>query len=158
MEEATFLTKFASKVYIVHRRDSFRASKIMAQRAIDNPKIDIKWNSTIDEVLGDEQAGVTGVRIRSTTDEGQTEELDCTGYFCAIGHTPNTDFLNGQINTDEKGYVLWPTPGRTYTNIEGVFAAGDVADDYYRQAITAAGSGCMSALDAERWLAEKGFE
>lgn len=157
MEEADFLTKFASTVYIVHRRDAFRASKIMADRALNNPKIVVKWNSVIDEVLGDDEKGVTGVRIRSTTDE-QTEELDCTGYFAAIGHTPNTDFLGGQLDTNEKGYVNWTTAARTYTSVEGVFAAGDVADDYYRQAITAAGTGCMAALDAERWLALKGFE
>ena len=158
MEEADFLTKFASKVYIVHRRDEFRASKIMAERAINNPKIDIKWNSQIDEVLGTDEKGVTGVRIRSTVDADKTEDLECTGYFAAIGHTPNTDFLGGQLETNEKGYVIWNTAMRTYTNVEGVFAAGDVADDYYRQAITAAGTGCMAALDAERWLAAKGFE
>jgi len=157
MEEATFLTKFSSKVYIVHRRDEFRASKIMAERALDNPKIDVKWNSVIDEVLGDD-SGVTGVRIRSTEDESKTEELKATGYFAAIGHTPNTDFLKGQLKTTDKGYVVWTTPQRTYTSVEGVFASGDVADDYYRQAITAAGTGCMAALDAERWLAEQGIE
>ncbi len=158
MEEATFLTKFASTVYVVHRRDAFRASKIMADRALANEKIDVKWNSVIDEVLGNEQDGVTGVRIRSVNDDSQTEELDATGYFAAIGHTPNTDFLNGQIETNEKGYIVWTTAARTYTSVDGVFAAGDVADDYYRQAITAAGTGCMAALDAERWLAAKGFE
>lgn len=157
MEESTFLTKFASKVYIVHRRDEFRASKIMAERAIADEKIDVKWNSVVEEVLGNEQDGVTGVRIRSTVDE-KPEELDATGYFAAIGHTPNTDFLNGQVEMTEKSYIRWTTPARTYTSVEGVFAAGDVADDYYRQAITAAGTGCMAALDAERWLADKGFE
>ena len=158
MEEATFLTKFGSTVYIVHRRDEFRASKIMAERALANEKIDVKWNSVIDEVLGDDENGVTGVRIRSTTDESQTEELDAAGYFAAIGHTPNTDFLGGQITTNDKGYIIWQTPFRTNTNVEGVFAAGDVADDYYRQAVTAAGTGCMAALDCERWLAEQGVE
>ena len=158
MEEATFLTKFAEKVYIVHRRDEFRASKIMAERALSNEKIEVKWNSVIDEVLGDEQNGVTGVRIRSTADSDETEELEATGYFAAIGHTPNTGFLNNQLETNEKGYIQWTTPARTYTSVDGVFAAGDVADDYYRQAITAAGSGCMAALDAERWLAANGFE
>jgi thioredoxin reductase (NADPH) len=157
MEEATFLTKFSSKVYIVHRRDEFRASKIMAERALENPKIDVKWNSVIDEILGDD-TGVTGVRIRNTQDESQTEELAATGYFAAIGHTPNTDFLKNQLQMTEKGYVVWTTPQRTYTSVEGVFAAGDVADDYYRQAITAAGTGCMAALDAERWLADQGLE
>ncbi len=158
MEEASYLTKFATTVYLIHRRDSFRASKIMAERVLKNPKIEVKWNSTVAEVLGTEQAGVTGVRLQSTVDPSKTEELDCTGYFCAIGHTPNTDFLKGQLALTEKKYIQWTTPQRTYTTVEGVFAAGDVADDYYRQAITAAGSGCQAALDAERWLAAKGFE
>ncbi|GAB4138478.1 MAG: thioredoxin-disulfide reductase [Planctomycetaceae bacterium] len=153
MEEATFLTKFASKVYIIHRRDKFRASKIMAERALANEKIEVKWNSVVDEVLGNDEVGVTGVRIRSTVDESQTEELEAAGYFAAIGHTPNTDFLGGQLETNEKGYLKWTVPFRTNTSVEGVFAAGDVADDHYRQAITAAGSGCMAALDCERWLA-----
>jgi thioredoxin reductase (NADPH) len=157
MEEAGYLTKFASKVYIVHRRDAFRASKIMADRALSNPKIEPKWNTTVDEVLGNDQQGVTGVRIKSTIDPHRKEELAAGGYFAAIGHTPNTDFLGGQVKLTEKKYIQWTTPQRTYTSIEGVFAAGDVADDYYRQAITAAGSGCMAALDAERWLAAKGF-
>ena len=155
MEEATFLTKFASKVYLIHRRDEFRASKIMAERVLANDKIDVKWNSVIDEVLGDDKKGVTGTRIRSTVDKDQTEELECTGYFAAIGHTPNTDFLDGQIDTHDNGYIKWTVPFRTDTNIEGVFAAGDVADDNYKQAITAAGSGCQAALDAERWLASQ---
>ncbi|MFM7165094.1 MAG: NAD(P)/FAD-dependent oxidoreductase [Planctomycetaceae bacterium] len=158
MEEANFLTKFASVVYIVHRRDSFRASRIMADRALNNHKIQVKWNSTIDEVLGDEKNGVTGVRIRSTTNSGQTEVLEATGYFAAIGHTPNTEFLRGQVRTNDKGYIVWTTGQRTYTSVEGVFAAGDVADDYFRQAITAAGTGCMAALDCERWLASRGIE
>jgi len=158
MEEATYLTKFASKVYLVHRRDKFRASKIMAERALANPKIEPKWNTVVEEVLGDDQHGVTGVRLRSTVDSDRTEELEAGGYFAAIGHTPNTDFLRGQLELNPKGYILWTTPQRTYTSVEGVFAAGDVADDYYRQAITAAGTGCMAALDAERWLAAKGFE
>lgn len=158
MEEATFLTKFASKVYIVHRRDEFRASQIMAERALNNEKIEVKWSTVIDEVLGDDEQGVTGVRLRSAKNESETEELDASGYFAAIGHTPNTDFLKGQVKMNEKGYIQWTTPFRTYTSVEGVFAAGDVADDYYRQAITAAGTGCMSALDAERWLAAKNFD
>ncbi|MFO0979310.1 MAG: thioredoxin-disulfide reductase [Planctomycetaceae bacterium] len=158
MEEANFLTKFASVVYIVHRRDSFRASRIMAERALNNHKIQVKWNSTIDEVIGDDKNGVTGVRIRSTVDPSQSETLEATGYFAAIGHTPNTDFLNGQLKTNEKGYIVWPVSHRTNTSVEGVFAAGDVADDYFRQAITAAGSGCMAALDAERWLSAQGIE
>ncbi len=157
MEEAGYLTKFASKVYIVHRRDTFRASKIMADRALQNPKIEPKWNTVVDEVLGNDQQGVTGVRIKSAIDPHRREELDAAGYFAAIGHTPNTDFLGGQLELTDKKYIQWTTPQRTCTSVEGVFAAGDVADDYYRQAITAAGSGCMAALDAERWLAAKGF-
>ncbi|MEY3174543.1 MAG: Thioredoxin reductase [Planctomycetota bacterium] len=158
MEEATFLTKFASVVHIVHRRDSFRASRIMAERALNNHKIQVHWNSAIDEVLGNDTQGVTGVRIRSTTEPDRTEVIDAFGYFAAIGHTPNTDFLRGQIQTNEKGYIVWTTPHRTATSVPGVFAAGDVADDYFRQAITAAGTGCMAALDAERWLAAQGIE
>jgi thioredoxin reductase (NADPH) len=157
MEESDYLAKYASKVYIVHRRDEFRASKIMAERAINNPKIEVKWNSQIDEVLGDNENGVTGVRIRSTSDDSQTEELDASGYFAAIGHTPNTDFLDGQLKTDEKGYLVWTEHFRTNTSVEAVFAAGDCADSNYRQAITAAGTGCMAALDAERWLSAQGL-
>ena len=156
MEESTYLAKFANKVYIVHRRDEFRASKIMAERTLDNEKIEVKWSSMIEEVLGNDEDGVTGVRIRRVDTE-EREEIDVTGYFAAIGHTPNTDFLRGQIEIDEKGYIIRKNPLRTHTNIEGIFAAGDVCDDYYRQAVTAAGMGCMAALDAERWLAEKGF-
>lgn len=158
MEEADYLAKYASTVYIVHRRDEFRASKIMADRALENPKIEVKWNSVIDEVLGTDEDGVTGVRIRSSLDESQTEEIEAGGYFAAIGHTPNTDFLGGQVEMNEKGYIKWTVPFRTNTSVEGVFAAGDVSDDYYRQAITAAGTGCMAALDAERWLAAQGIE
>jgi len=157
MEESDYLSKFATKVYIVHRRDEFRASKIMADRALNNPKIDVKWSHVIDEILGNDDDGVTGVRVRSTKDESRSEELEVSGYFAAIGHTPNTDFLEGQLETNEKGYVRWTVPFRTNTSIEGVFAAGDVADDYYRQAVTAAGTGCMAALDAERWLAAQGL-
>jgi len=157
MEESTFLTKFASKVYIVHRRDEFRASKIMAERALGNEKIEVKWNSVIDEIMGDDKKGVTGVRIRGTEDKDRTEELDATGYFAAIGHTPNTGFLGDQLEKHDNGYLKWTVPFRTHTSVEGVFAAGDVADDYYRQAITAAGTGCMAALDAERWLSEEGL-
>lgn len=156
MEEATYLTHFASQVYLVHRRDAFRASKIMSDRVLANPKINIKWNSVVDEVLGNEKQGVTGVRVRNLK-ENTSEELPVGGYFAAIGHTPNTDFLKGQLKLTDKKYLIWTTPQRTYTSVEGVFAAGDVADDYYRQAITAAGTGCMAALDAERWLAAKNF-
>jgi thioredoxin reductase (NADPH) len=152
MEESDYLSKFGSKVYIVHRRDEFRASKIMAERALKNPKIDVKWSTVIDEVLGNDEQGVTGVRLRSAKDPHRTEELGVAGYFAAIGHTPNTEFLGGQLRLTSKNYIEWTTPFRTNTSVEGVFAAGDVADDYYRQAVTAAGSGCMAALDAERWL------
>ena len=158
MEEATFLTKFASVVHLVHRRNAFRASRIMAERALNNHKIQVHWNSAIDEVLGDDQNGVTGVRLRSTVEPDRTEVIAAVGYFAAIGHTPNTDFLRGQLLTNEKGYIVWTTPQRTATSVPGVFAAGDVADDYFRQAITAAGTGCMAALDAERWLAAQGIE
>jgi len=158
MEEATFLAKYASTVYIVHRRDEFRASKIMADRALANERIEVKWNSVIDEVLGNDENGVTGVRIRNVNDDSQTEELSAAGYFAAIGHTPNTDFLSGQLQTNDKGYLTWTDPPRSNTSVEGVFAAGDVADDRYKQAITAAGSGCAAALDAERWLADQGLE
>ncbi len=155
VEEGTYLTKFASTVYLVHRRDTLRASKIMQQRALDNPKITMKWNNTLEEVLGNDNDGVTGARIKSTKG-GKTEDLAVSGVFLAIGHTPNTDFLAGQVELDAKGYIVLKHPQRTYTSVEGVFAAGDVADSYYRQAVTAAGTGCMAALDAERWLAEKG--
>ncbi len=156
MEEASYLSKFASTVYLVHRRGEFRASKIMAQRVLDNPKIKVKWFSGVDEVLGDETRGVTGVRLRNLQDSS-SEVIEATGMFCAIGHTPNTDFLAGQVQTDDKGYIVYALPFRTNTSVDGVFAAGDVADSYYRQAITSAGTGCMAALDAERWLGSHGF-
>ena len=156
MEEASYLSKFASTVYLVHRRGEFRASKIMAQRVLDNPKIKVKWFSGVDEVLGDENRGVTGVRLRNLQDS-TSEVIEATGMFCAIGHTPNTDFLAGQVQTDDKGYIVYSLPFRTNTSVDGVFAAGDVADSYYRQAITSAGTGCMAALDAERWLGGHGF-
>ncbi len=155
-EEANFLTKFSSKVYMIVRRDEMRASKIMAERAKNNPKIEIKWNSVVDEVLGEEKAGVTAVRIKSTVG-GPDETLPVTGMFCAIGHTPNVGFLDGQVKLNEGGYILWTTTARTYTSVQGVFAAGDVADDYYRQAISASGTGCMAALDAERYLGHHGL-
>jgi thioredoxin reductase (NADPH) len=156
IEEASYLTKFASVVYLVHRRDQLRASRIMQQRAFDDPKIEIVWNHTLHEVLGTDGDGVTGVRLRNTQDDS-TRQLDCSGVFLAIGHTPNTAFLKGKLATTDKGYVQWTKSFRTATSVEGVFAAGDVADDYYRQAITSAGTGCMAALDAERYLAEKGM-
>lgn len=156
VEESTYLSKFASQVYLVHRRDSLRASKIMAQRAMDDAKIEIVWNHVLDEVLGDDENGVTGVRLKSTLDDA-THEKEATGLFLAIGHTPNTRFLEGKLEMTDKKYIKWTVPFRTLTSVDGVFAAGDVADDYYRQAVTAAGTGCMAALDAERWLATKGF-
>ncbi|MEX2111994.1 MAG: FAD-dependent oxidoreductase [Pirellulales bacterium] len=152
VEEATYLSKFASKVHLVHRRDELRASKIMAQRAERNEKIDIVWNHELGEVLGDDKQGVSGAVLESTVGKG-SQTVEASGVFLAIGHTPNTDFLGGQLELTDKRYIRWTTPSRTYTTVDGVFAAGDVADDYYRQAITAAGSGCMAALDAERWLA-----
>jgi thioredoxin reductase (NADPH) len=155
VEEGTYLSKYASTVYLVHRRDKLRASQIMQQRVLSNPKIVMKWNRVVDEVLGTDQAGVTGVRLKSTVDQ-QAEEMEVGGMFLAIGHTPNTDFLTGQVELDDTGYIRWTRPQRTYTSVEGVFAAGDVADNHYRQAVTAAGTGCMAALDAERWLAERG--
>jgi thioredoxin reductase (NADPH) len=152
VEEATYLSKFASRVHMIHRRDALRASKIMAHRAENDPKIDLVWNSQLDEVLGNDREGVTGVRIKSTAG-GDGRELPASGVFLAIGHTPNTRFLEGKLELTAKKYIKWTVPFRTNTSVEGVFAAGDVADDYYRQAVTAAGSGCMAALDAERWLA-----
>jgi thioredoxin reductase (NADPH) len=156
VEEADYLSKFASVVHMIHRRHELRASKIMVERATGNPKIDILWNRTLAEVLGNDKDGVTGVRLASTTGEAELQK-DVSGVFLGIGHTPNTAFLKGKLALTEKKYIRWTTPARTYTSVEGVFAAGDVADDYYRQAVTAAGSGCMAALDAERWLAAKGF-
>jgi thioredoxin reductase (NADPH) len=150
MEEASFLTKFASSVTIVHRREEFRASKIMLDRAMANPKIEFLLNHTIDEILGEAPAGVTGVRLRNTAN-GETSEMACDGVFMAIGHVPNTKIFEGKLTLDDKGYVV-TTPGRTMTSVEGVFACGDVQDSIYRQAVTAAGSGCMAAIDAERWL------
>ncbi len=150
MEEATYLTKFASEVVIIHRRDSFRASKVMVDRALSNPKIRVEWNTEVTEVLGIDE--ITGVRMRHT-ETGAVSDIAVGGLFIAIGHTPNTAFLDGQLTTSPKGYILTPTPWRTETNIAGVFAAGDVIDDYFRQAVTSAGTGCMAALEAERWLA-----
>lgn len=152
MEEANYLTRFCSKVILVHRRDEFRASRIMAERVMDNPKIEVLWNTAIDEVLGvDEPAKkVTGVRLKNTQ-SGELSEREISGVFIAIGHQPNTELFVGQLDMHENGY-LRVRPGSSYTNIEGVFAAGDVHDHVYRQAVTAAGSGCMAAIDAERWL------
>ncbi len=154
MEEAMFLTRFASKVSLMHRRDSFRASKIMQERVFKNEKIEIVWNTEIKEILGTKEAGVTGVRIFNNQTK-ETSEFPTQGVFVAIGHKPNTDLFKGVLEMDETGYLK--TEGRTMkTNIPGVFACGDAQDHYYRQAITAAGSGCMAAIDAERFLVEHG--
>lgn len=148
MEEANFLTRFASKVVVIHRRDHFRASKIMAERVLKNPKVEVLWDSEIADVLGDKL--VTGVRVRNVK-TGSTKDIALEGVFVAIGHRPNTDVFKGQIALDETGYIV--TEGKsTYTSVPGVFAAGDVQDHVYRQAVTAAGTGCMAAIDAERWL------
>jgi thioredoxin reductase (NADPH) len=148
MEEAIFLTKFASKVTIVHRRDEFRASKIMAQRALDHPKIEVLWDTTVDEVLGDDL--VTGIKVTNVK-TGASSELPVEGLFLAIGHDPNTKIFQGQVELDPSGYVI-TDPGATTTSVPGVFAAGDVVDHYYQQAVTAAGMGCRAAIDAEHWL------
>jgi thioredoxin reductase (NADPH) len=150
MEEATFLTRFATKVTIVHRRNQLRASMIMQDRAFANSKISFIWDSAVDEIYGDQKGGVTGVRFKNVI-TGKTTDFRTDGVFMAIGHQPNTAIFQGQLEMDELGY-LKVKPGSTYTNVEGVFAAGDVADKVYRQAVTAAGTGCMAALDAERWL------
>jgi thioredoxin reductase (NADPH) len=157
VEEGTFMTKFSNPVYIVHRRDELRASKIMQQRAFDSERIQMVWNTVVEDVLGDDEKGVTGIRVKSTQ-TGETSEIEAAGVFLAIGHTPNTKFLNGQLETDNKGYLKLTDPYRTFTKVPGVFAAGDVVDSVYRQAVTAAGMGCKAAIDAERWLAEQGIE
>ncbi|MFY9621414.1 MAG: thioredoxin-disulfide reductase [Pyrinomonadaceae bacterium] len=150
MEEATFLTRYASRVFVVHRRDKLRASKIMQDKALHNEKIEFIWNTAVDEILGTHEQGVTGVRLRNLQTDEATD-FECEGVFIAIGHKPNTDLFKGQIDMDDVGYIV--TSGRsTATNIPGVFAAGDVQDSVYRQAVTAAGTGCMSAIDAERFL------
>jgi thioredoxin reductase (NADPH) len=150
MEEALFLTKFASRVTIVHRRDTFRASKVMQTRALEHPKIDVVWNATVEEILGDD--AVTGVRLRDV-ETGQVTERAVDGVFVGIGHDPNTALFRGQLDADEDGYLVVQEP-RTHTNVPGVFAAGDVTDRSYRQAVTAAGQGCKAAIDAERYLEE----
>jgi thioredoxin reductase (NADPH) len=154
LEEATFLTKYASKVYLVHRRGELRASKVMQERARKNPKIEFVWHAAVEEVLGDGKT-VTGLRLKSTKD-GSTRELPVKGFFLAIGHEPNTGVFKGQLDMNEVGYLNVKAPS-THTSREGVFAAGDVADPNYRQAVTAAGSGCAAAIDAERYLGEQGI-
>jgi thioredoxin reductase (NADPH) len=150
LEEALFLTKFASKVVVIHRREELRASKIMQDRALANPKIEFRWNSVVEDVVGDTKLQAAHLRDTVT---GELNEIALTGLFVAIGHTPNTDLFKGQLEMDGNGYII-TEGGSTRTSVEGVFAAGDVADHVYRQAITAAGTGCMSAIEVERWLAE----
>jgi thioredoxin reductase (NADPH) len=154
-EEGHYLTKFASKIYLIHRREALRASKVMAERILSHAKVTPLWNHVVEEVVGHPEKGMTGARIKNLK-TGQTQQLDATGMFVAIGHTPNTKFLKGQLQTNAQGFIVLKDPFRTTTSVEGVFAAGDVADPIYKQAITAAGMGCKAALDAERWLAEKG--
>jgi thioredoxin reductase (NADPH) len=154
MEESLYLTKFAREVRLIHRRDELRASKIMADRVLNHPKITVVWNSRVAEVLGYDV--ITGVRLENTVTHHHSE-MDLGGLFVAIGHTPNTSFLGGQVALTPHGYIRTPMAWRTATTVDGVFAAGDVMDDYYRQAITAAGTGCMAALEAERWLAHHGL-
>jgi thioredoxin reductase (NADPH) len=153
MEEATYLTKYAREVLLIHRRDEFRASKIMVERALSNPKIRVVLNTVVTEVLGED--AIRGLLVRDTV-TGEEREIEVGGLFVAIGHTPNTSFLGGQLETTPHGYIVTRCPWRTETSVEGVFAAGDAIDDYYRQAITSAGTGCMAALEAERWLAHQG--
>jgi len=149
MEESIFLTKFASKVNVVHRRDQLRASKFMQEKAFRNEKIDFVWDSVIKEILGEKRTGVTGVKLKNVK-TGKISEKECDGVFIAIGHSPNTKIFENKLEMDEKGYIL--VNNGTQTSVKGVFAAGDVADKIYRQAVTAAGSGCMAALDVERYL------
>ncbi len=153
VEEASYLTKYACKVFLIHRRDELRASKVMQERLLSNTKIEVVWDSVLTEILGDNR--VSGVRIRNVKSR-EERIIDAGGVFYAIGHQPNTDFLEGQLDMDPTGYIL-TKPGTTRTSREGVFACGDVQDRYYRQAITAAGTGCMAALEAERFLNEKQF-
>lgn len=156
MEEALFLTKFASKVTVVHRRDEFRASKIMQDRVLNHEKIDVIWNTEVTEILGEKETGVQKVKLRNTASKAESE-LETRGVFVAIGHKPNTDLFSGKLDMDEVGYLV--TEGKTMrTNIPGVFACGDAQDSYYRQAVTAAGTGCMAAIDAERFLVEHQIE
>ena len=150
MEEATYLTKFASEVLIVHRRDEFRASKIMVDRALSNPKIKVAWNTAVEDILGTREKGVHGIMLKDTQN-GKTREEVCDGVFMAIGHIPNTDLFVEALDSDQAGYISTKN-GSTATNLDGVFACGDVQDHVYRQAVTAAGSGCMAAIDAERYL------
>ncbi|MGZ5446118.1 MAG: thioredoxin-disulfide reductase [Thermoanaerobaculia bacterium] len=154
MEEATFLTRFAKKVTVVHRRDQLRASRIMQERARSNPKIEFRLNTAVDEVVGSKEGGVTSLKLRDLTTNA-VQDFKTQGLFVAIGHTPNTAPYVGQLDLDERGYIRLPQPNSTVTNVQGVFACGDVVDHIYRQAITAAGSGCMAALDCEKWMTHR---
>ena len=149
MEEALFLTKFATKVYVIHRRDQFRASQIMQDRVLNHEKIEVIWNSTVEKIIGD---GAVSSVVLKNTEDGSESELNLDGVFVAIGHDPNVEFLNNFVELDEKGYIKTGFTTDTSTSVPGVFAAGDVADSIYRQAITAAGTGCQAAIDSERWL------
>jgi thioredoxin reductase (NADPH) len=155
IEEAVFLTKFATNVTVIHRRDELRASKILQDRAFANPKIDFRWNSVVEGVVGNGQ--VDALELRDTV-TGEVDELDVQGLFVAIGHDPNTKLFEGQLEMDANGYLVLPHPGSTRTSVEGVFAGGDVADHVFRQAVTAAGTGCMAAIEAERWLEARAHE
>lgn len=155
MEDALYLTKFAKEVVVVHRRDELRASKIMADRALEHEKITFAWNTVVTDVVGDDV--ITGLKLKDT-ETGEERDLAVGGMFVAIGHSPNTGFLQGVVDLKDNGYVKTPVAWRTETSVPGIFAAGDVMDDYYRQAVTAAGTGCMAALEAERWLAHGGLE
>lgn len=156
MEEATFLAKFGSKVTIIHRRDEFRASKIMQERALNHPKIDVQWNKEVIDIIGTKEGGVTALKLKDTQ-TGEESTFETEGFFVAIGHIPNTQIFEGILDLKDNGYIRIKEGTETETNIEGVFAAGDVMDDKYRQAITAAGAGCKAALDAEHWLTNQGI-
>ncbi len=153
-EEALFLTRFCSKVTLVHRRDTFRASKIMAERTLAHEKIEVCWNATPEAVLADESGNARALQV-TISDSGESKEIPCKGVFIAIGHIPNTDFVDGLLERDSNGYIIPSVGSQVRTSIDGLFAAGDCVDHVYRQAITAAGMGCQSAIEAERWLAEK---
>jgi thioredoxin reductase (NADPH) len=157
MEEASYLTRHASKVYLVHRRDAFRASKIMQERVLQNEKIDVLWNSVIEQILDDGQSQmVTGIRVKNIK-SGDVKDVPLDGVFIAIGHTPNTEMVKGVLKMDENGYLLHHADS-SQTDIEGIFVAGDVHDTHYKQAVTAAGAGCKAAIDAERWLEAQGHK
>jgi len=154
MEEATFLSRFANRVFIVHRRDTFRASRIMSDRVLKNEKITVLWNSVVTDLKGNEEEGLQSVCVKNIKDDS-IKELECAGYFCAIGHKPNSDLVKHLVPIDENGYIIPSKPGSCQTKIDGLFVCGDVCDKVYRQAITAAASGCMAAIDATRWIEQQ---